>query len=94
MEVKGKKFLIAWLWIVTIIYGQLKGKKTLQCASVTPNPMPFYNQLAVTVQEKFWQFMGAYQLGLTGGAAEWAVHQQKSHKNVGQHTMMLYLTER
>jgi len=32
--------------------------------------------------------MGAYQLGLTGRAVEWAVHQQKSHRKVGQHAMM------
>ena len=35
-----------------------------------------------------WQFMEAYRKGLTGKAAEWAVRKQKSHRRVGQHTMM------
>ena len=32
--------------------------------------------------------MEAYQQGLTGKAAEWAVHQQKSHWWVGEQAMM------
>jgi len=31
--------------------------------------------------------MDAYQRGLTGKAAEWAVHKQKSHRRVGQQAM-------
>jgi len=32
--------------------------------------------------------MDAYQHGLTGKAADWAVHKQKSHRRVGQAAMM------
>jgi len=32
--------------------------------------------------------MDAYQQGLTGKAAEWAVQKQKSHQRVGQGAMM------
>jgi len=35
-----------------------------------------------------WRFMDAYQQGLTGKAAEWAVRKQKSHRRVGQQAMM------
>jgi len=35
-----------------------------------------------------WQFMDAYRMGLTGKAAEWVVHKQKSHWRVGQHAML------
>jgi hypothetical protein len=35
-----------------------------------------------------WRFMDAYRQGLTGKAAEWAVHKQKSHRQVGQQAMM------
>jgi len=31
--------------------------------------------------------MDAYRWGLTGKAAEWAVHKQKSHQKVGQQAM-------
>ena len=34
-----------------------------------------------------WWFMDAYQKGLTGKAAEWAVKKQKSHKRVSQQAM-------
>ncbi len=34
-----------------------------------------------------WRFMDAYRWGLTGKAAEWAVHKQKSHQKVGQQAM-------
>jgi hypothetical protein len=40
----------------------------------------FFNQL--------WRFMDTYWQGLTGKAAEWAIHQQKSHQQVGQGAMM------
>ena len=33
--------------------------------------------------------MSAYRAGLTGKAAEWAVHKQKSHQRVGPEAMML-----
>ncbi|PBK82288.1 hypothetical protein ARMGADRAFT_1048655 [Armillaria gallica] len=36
-----------------------------------------------------WRFMSAYQRGLTGGAAEWAVTQQKQHCAVSNRAMML-----
>jgi len=32
--------------------------------------------------------MDAYQQGLTGKAAEWAVKRQKSHRRVGQQAMI------
>ena len=32
--------------------------------------------------------MSAYQLGLTGQAAEWAVRKQKQHRQVSQSAMM------
>ncbi|KIN97613.1 hypothetical protein M404DRAFT_159876, partial [Pisolithus tinctorius Marx 270] len=35
----------------------------------------------------YW-FMSAYRLGLTGQAAEWAVHKWKQHQQVSQHAMM------
>ena len=35
-----------------------------------------------------WRFMDAYQRGLTGKAAKWAVHQQKSHRRAGKRAMM------
>ncbi|KIK18275.1 hypothetical protein PISMIDRAFT_109744, partial [Pisolithus microcarpus 441] len=35
-----------------------------------------------------WRFMSAYQLGLTGRAAEWAVRKQKQHCQVSQAAMM------
>ena len=35
-----------------------------------------------------WWFMDAYQQGLTGKAAEWAVKRQKSHRRVGQQAMI------
>ena len=35
-----------------------------------------------------WRFMDAYQRGLTGRAAEWAVQKQKSHRRVGPQAMM------
>ena len=35
-----------------------------------------------------WHFMDAYQRGLTGKAAKWAVHQEKSHRRAGKHAMM------
>jgi len=35
-----------------------------------------------------WRFMDAYQQGLTGKAAEWAIRKQKSHRRVGQRAMM------
>ena len=31
--------------------------------------------------------MDTYRLGLTGKGAEWAVHEQKSHRKVGEHAM-------
>ena len=33
---------------------------------------------------RVWRFMGAYRIGLTGKAAEWAVRRQKSHRQVGR----------
>ena len=36
-----------------------------------------------------WRFMSAYQWGLTGKVAEWAVCQQKSHWWIGQQAMMV-----
>ena len=33
--------------------------------------------------------MDAYRHSLTGKAADWAVHKQKSHQQVGQAAMML-----
>jgi hypothetical protein len=36
----------------------------------------------------FWQFMDAYQHGLTGKAADWAVWKQKAHRQVRQAAMM------
>ncbi|KIO12001.1 hypothetical protein M404DRAFT_125666 [Pisolithus tinctorius Marx 270] len=35
-----------------------------------------------------YRFMSAYRLGLSGRAAEWAVHKQKQHRQVSQHAMM------
>jgi hypothetical protein len=35
-----------------------------------------------------WQFMDAYQKGLTGIAAEWAIHKQKLHQKAGLQAMM------
>ena len=35
-----------------------------------------------------WCFMSAYWLGLTGKAADWAVHEQKQHHSVSQAAMM------
>ncbi|KAF8548107.1 hypothetical protein OG21DRAFT_1607096 [Imleria badia] len=35
-----------------------------------------------------WRFMGAYRLGLTGKAAEWAVKKQKRHRQISQRAMM------
>jgi hypothetical protein len=35
-----------------------------------------------------WRFMSAYQMGLTGKAAEWAVQKQKQHRKVSQVAMM------
>jgi len=35
-----------------------------------------------------WRFMSAYQLGLTGKAAAWAVHKQKQHCQVSERAMM------
>ena len=32
--------------------------------------------------------MSAYQLGLTGQAAEWAVHKQRQHRQVSQRAIM------
>jgi hypothetical protein len=34
-----------------------------------------------------WRFMAAYRQGLTGKAADWAVHKQKSHWKVGERAM-------
>jgi len=34
-----------------------------------------------------WKFMDAYQIGLTGRAADWAVNRQKSHRRVGEQAM-------
>jgi hypothetical protein len=36
-----------------------------------------------------WRFIDAYQQGLTGRMAEWAVRKQKSHWRVGPCVMML-----
>jgi len=35
-----------------------------------------------------YRFLSAYRLGLTGKAAEWAVHKQKQHRAVSQRAMM------
>ena len=35
-----------------------------------------------------WRFMSAYQKGLTGRAAAWAVRKQKQHRAVSQSAMM------
>ena len=35
-----------------------------------------------------WQFMSAYRIKLTGKAAAWAVHKQKSHRSISQTAMM------
>jgi hypothetical protein len=35
-----------------------------------------------------WQFMDAYRKGLTGKAADWAVHKQKSHRRAGPQAIM------
>jgi hypothetical protein len=35
-----------------------------------------------------WQFMSAYQKGLTGNAAAWAVRKQKQHRQVSNMVMM------
>jgi hypothetical protein len=37
---------------------------------------------------RLWCFMDAYQMGLTGKAAEWAVRQQKCHRQAGKLAMM------
>jgi hypothetical protein len=34
-----------------------------------------------------WRFMSAYWQGLTGKAAEWAMHKQKSHQQVREEVM-------
>jgi hypothetical protein len=36
-----------------------------------------------------WQFMDAYQQGLTGKVAKWAVRLQKLHRRVEQGAMMV-----
>jgi len=38
--------------------------------------------------DRSWRFMDAYQHGLTGKAAEWAVRKQKSHRRVGSGATM------
>ena len=35
-----------------------------------------------------WHFRSTYQLGLTGRAAEWAVHKQKQHQSVSRAAMV------
>ncbi|KIK80615.1 hypothetical protein PAXRUDRAFT_158193, partial [Paxillus rubicundulus Ve08.2h10] len=35
-----------------------------------------------------YHFLSAYQLGLSGKAADWAVHKQKQHQQVSQGVMM------
>ncbi|ETW79476.1 hypothetical protein HETIRDRAFT_322612, partial [Heterobasidion irregulare TC 32-1] len=35
-----------------------------------------------------WWFIDVYYMGLTGKVAEWAICKQKSHRRVGQCTIM------
>jgi hypothetical protein len=57
-------------------------KTTRECLNTCPEDVIrwFFN--------RSWRFMDAYQQGLTGHAAEWAVQKQKSHWKVGQRAMM------
>ncbi|ETW86772.1 hypothetical protein HETIRDRAFT_42185 [Heterobasidion irregulare TC 32-1] len=57
-------------------------KVAQQCLNKCPVKVihQFFNQS--------WWFMDAYHKGLIGKVAEWAVCKQKSHRRVGQCTMM------
>jgi len=52
----------------------------------------FLDSCPVEVIRRFinrtYRFMSAYRMGLTGKAAEWAVHKQKQHCQVSQRAMM------
>jgi hypothetical protein len=54
--------------------------------------LEYLNACPVEVIRRFvnrsWRFMSAYQLGLTGKAAAWAVRKQKQHRQVSQAAMM------